>query len=97
MLLVKVYLRQASLVDASSTSRRSGLGYRPTLVRQVVAPGANLTHRLEVMASGAYELHRCREWFARAQNAPQATLSQHTRRFCYFQLLVYKSDTKEEE
>jgi hypothetical protein len=44
------------------------------------APGANLTHRLW-LASGVYELHRCREWFARAKDAPQASRSQHTRCF----------------
>src|SRR5215207_2047246 len=32
------------------------------------------------MASGAYELHRRPEWFARAQDAPRASHGQHTRR-----------------
>lgn len=45
------------------------------------APGANLTHRLKEWPQALMNFTGALSWFAPAQNAPQANLSQHTRRY----------------
>lgn len=44
------------------------------------APGANLTHRLHAWPQAAMNFTGAFEWFAWAQDAPQTSLYQHTRR-----------------